>query len=132
MSRIHPQSTCSTAAIVLLAGVGLATPLNAAAQEVAPSYKAASDVYQLVAENEHFRVIVATWKPGQRDAWHSHAGQVAAYSLTGCEIRLHTPDGKYVDRSNKKGGATFNPIIPSHSLENRSKTECQSVLVEKK
>ena len=101
-------------------------------QEAAPSYKAAADVYKLVAENEHFRVIEATWKPGQRDAWHAHAGQVAAYTLTGCEIRLHTPDGKYVDRTTKKGSASFNPIVASHSLENRSKTECHSILIEKK
>ena len=112
--------------------VGLATPVTALAEDAPVSYKASPDVYKLIAENEQFRVILATWKPGQRDAWHSHPGQLAAYSFTGCEARLHTPDGKYVDRSNKKGGATFNPVIPSHALENRGKTECQTLIVEKK
>ena len=114
-----------------LLAFSLATPFAASAQDASHSHKAARDMYRLIAENEHFRVILATWKPGQRDAWHSHPGQRAAYSLTGCEARLHRPDGKYVDRSNKKGCATFNPIIPSHSLENRGNTECQTLIVEK-
>lgn len=115
----------------LMSAIAVA-PVGAYAADAPVSYNASPDVYKLIAENEHFRVIHATWKPGQRDAWHSHPGQVAAYSLTGCDVRLHTPDGKYVDRNNKKGGASFNPIISSHSLENRSKTECQTVIVEKK
>ena len=30
------------------------------------------DVYKVIAENNNTRVIPATWKPGQRDEWHSH------------------------------------------------------------
>lgn len=36
------------------------------------SYVASPDVYKVIAESNNTRVILATWKPGQRDAWHSH------------------------------------------------------------
>ena len=107
-------------------------PFSAFTQDAAPaSYKASPAVYKLLGENEDFRVILATWKPGQRDDWHSHQ-PLAAYSLTGCESRIHTPDGKYVDRKGAKGAVTFNPGIVSHSFENRSAAECQAVIVERK
>ena len=107
-------------------------PLTAIGQDAAPaSYKASPAVYKLIAENENFRVILATWKPHQRDDWHSHQPLVA-YSLTGCESRIHTPNGKYVDRKTAKGAVSFNPVVASHSFENRSSAECQSLIVERK
>ena len=125
-----------TLTIVPLAlAVALATVFTnrAFAQEQAPpSYKAQPDVYRLLSENEHFRVIEATWKPGQRDAWHSHAGQLAAYRLTDCSSRIHTPDGKSQVRNGEAGGVTFNPVIQSHSFENIGAKECKTIFVEKK
>lgn len=119
---------------VLLATLALGMTTNMAmAQDVAPSYKESPDVYQLISENDHFRVIMATWKPGQRDKWHSHAGPAAIYRLTDCNMRAHTPDGKIVDRPiAKKGSVNFNPAIASHSLENVGTTDCQLLIVEKK
>lgn len=99
--------------------------------EPGASYIAAPDVYKLIAENDQFRVILATWKPGQRDAWHSHA-PTAIYRLTDCKWRIYTPDGKVLDRSGKSGEINFNPIVPSHSFENVGNTECSFVLVERK
>ena len=113
--------------------VTLATPLAALAADVEPSYKASPEVYKLISENDQFRVILATWKPGHRDNWHSHAGPLASYALTDCESqRAHTPDGKFEDRSRKAGTVRYNPVIASHSLENRGKTECKVVIVERK
>ncbi len=116
----------------LVVAAGLATPVPVLAQNPPPSYIAASDVYKLLAENDQFRVIQATWKPGQRDAWHSHAGALASYLLTDCKSRVHTPDGKYQERSRKAGEANFSPIIASHAIENVGTTECRLVIVERK
>lgn len=38
----------------------------ALAKDAPPSYKAFPEVYKLVGESDQFRVIEATWKPGQR------------------------------------------------------------------
>jgi mannose-6-phosphate isomerase-like protein (cupin superfamily) len=102
------------------------------AKDVAPSYVEDPGVYKLISENEDFRVIMATWKPGQRDAWHSHAGAATSYRLTDCTMLAHTPDGKTVSRDGKRGEVKFNPVITSHSLENVGTTECQVLIVEKK
>jgi len=116
-------------------GVSLASAIGAGpvmAKDVAPSYVEDPGVYKLISENEDFRVIMATWKPGQRDKWHSHAGAAASYRLTDCTMTAHTPDGKSVSRDGKRGEVKFNPIITSHSLENTGTTDCQILIVEKK
>jgi beta-alanine degradation protein BauB len=120
-----------SASLVIVGGLmGSASVL---AEDVPPSYVASPDVYKLISENENFRVIEATWKPGQKDAWHSHAGPLAAYSLTDCEsMKSHTKDGKIIDKSRKAGTVTYNPVIASHSLENAGKADCKVLIVEKK
>ena len=102
------------------------------AQSVPPSYQASPDVYQLISENENFRVVLATWKPGQRDAWHSHAGPLASYRLTDCKATAYTPDGKTQSREAKRGEVLYNPVIASHSVQNTGTADCQVLIVEKK
>ena len=117
---------------LLVAVSGLSTPAPVLGQNAAPSYIAAPDVYKLLSENDQFRVILATWKPGQRDAWHSHAGPSVVYRLTDCSNRAYTPGGQVGGRSGKRGDVAFNAIIPSHSLENVGTADCQVVIVERK
>jgi mannose-6-phosphate isomerase-like protein (cupin superfamily) len=102
------------------------------AQEVPRSYLASPDVYKVIGENEQYRVIAVTWKPGQRDNWHSHGSVVAGYNLTDCNMRAHTPDGKSEDRNSKAGDARVRPQAPSHSLENIGKEDCRIILFEPK
>lgn len=106
----------------------LAVP-PAAAEDAPRSYIASPDVYKVIAENNKTRVILATWRPGQRDQWHSHP-PTGVYWLTDCEARLHTPDGKFVEAKQKAGYAVVQAAIPSHSFENRSNAECRTIIVE--
>src|SRR5262245_56087771 len=39
------------------------------------------DVYKVLQENDRFRVLIATWAPGQRDKHHRHP-RMLAYALT--------------------------------------------------
>ena len=116
----------------LVVVMGLGVPPTTLAQDAAPSYKASPEVYTLISENEHFRVIMATWKPGQRDAWHSHAGPLVAYRLSDCKGRAHQADGKFQDGENKRGSVSYNPVISSHSIENTGTSDCQVLIVERK
>lgn len=121
--------------MMVVLGVSLAFALGAGqvmAGDVEPSYKASPDVYKVIAENEHFRVIMTTWKPGQRDAMHSHEGPLTGYRLTDCNLKVYTPDGKTKAREAKAGEALFNPVIAAHSVENVGSSECKLVIVEKK
>jgi quercetin dioxygenase-like cupin family protein len=104
----------------------------AIAEDAPLSYKAAPDVYKLLAENDQFRVVLQSIKPGQRDAWHSHSALVS-YRLTDCTSRLHYPDGKVTEATPRKAGeVNFLPAQPKHSLENMGKTVCQGLIVERK
>lgn len=110
---------------------GLGVPTLATADNVPLSYVADPAVYKLLAENELFRVVVATWKPGQRDVYHSHSAN-AAYRLVDCNMRAHGLDGKVQERQNKAGTVLLQAAVPSHSLENIGTTDCQVVIVERK
>ena len=127
----RPDSLLSLAASLVVAE-GLALPFAVSAQEVPLSYKAAPEVYKLLAENDQFRVILQTSKPGQRDAWHSHAALVT-YRLSDCTARLHLPDGKSTESTlRKRGDVTFLPTVASHSFENTGTTDCEALIVERK
>jgi hypothetical protein len=128
--KYERNSFLSVAASLAVAGA-LATPFAVSAQETPLSYKAAPEVYKLLAENDQFRVVLQTTKPGQRDAWHSHSALVV-YRLSDCTSRLHLPDGKYTDSSRKRGEVTFLPTVVSHSLENTGKTTCEGLIIERK
>jgi beta-alanine degradation protein BauB len=129
--RIKSRKLSSAVGGVIVA-CGIALPLYVQAQNVAPSYVADPEVYKILGENEHFRVIMATWKPGTRDAWHSHSGALVGYRLSECKQRVYTPDGKFQERTQPRGYVNFTPVVSSHSVENIGKTECQVLIVEKK
>ena len=128
--KIERNSLLSVAVSLIVAG-GLATPFAVSAQDAPLSYKASADVYKLLAENDQFRIILQTSKPGKRDASHSHSA-LAGYRLTDCTGRLHTPDGKSSDSVRKRGETFFLPAVKSHSFENTGKTDCDAVIVERK
>lgn len=110
----------------------LAAPLAVAAQTTPLSYQADPAVYKLVAENDQFRVILGTWKPGQKDVAHSHSPS-AAYRLTDCKARIYGADGKIAgEGEGKSGTAVMQAAIASHSLENIGTTDCQVLIVERK
>ena len=112
---------------VLASGV----PSVLVAQAVPHSTVASPDVYKVIAENDQYRVIAVTWRPGQRDVWHSHPA-AAVYNLTDCKMRNHAPDGKSRDGESKTGAARVNPPVVSHSLENVGHTECKLIMFEPK
>ena len=120
-------------AVLSLSIVGaLVSPHAARSQAVPLSFVASPDVYQVIAENEQYRVILATWKPGQRDNLHSHASALANYFLTDCNLRRHTTDGKSVESDRKAGFASVGGRGSFHSIENIGKAECKVILFEPK
>jgi len=126
------MKTALSLTATLIAAVGLATPFTVSAEDAPLSYKAAPDVYKLLFENDQFRVILQTSKPGQRDASHSHSALVT-YRLSDCTGRLHYPDGKSTEPTpRKRGSVTYLPAQPSHSFENTGKTACEGLIVERK
>lgn len=89
----------------------------------------APEIYKEVSGNADFRLVEATWKPGQRDAVHSHGPQLY-YWLTPCTVRQHFPDGSHRDFTNFAGQAGQSEAIPAHSVENVGKAPCKIVIFE--
>lgn len=115
-----------------LGAAALSLACSAAAQDAPLSYLAAPAVYKLLAEDANFRVILATWQPGQKDVQHSHSA-TAAYRLTDCSTRATGADGKVLGEGSAKAGtAALQGTINSHSLENIGTAECRILLVERK
>jgi quercetin dioxygenase-like cupin family protein len=101
------------------------------AQDAPPPYVADPEVYKVVAEGPTLRMTMNFLKPGQRDKFHSHTA-TAAYYLTDCTARIHTPDGKFIERTIKAGTASIGGAVASHSVENIGQTDCRVVLTEPK
>ena len=104
--------------------------IPALADDPPRSYAVSPDVYKVAAERDQTRVILVTWKPGQRDEFHSHPA-AAGYFLTDCNMRFYYPDGRTVDQATKVGRAFVQPAIASHSGENRGDTDCKIVMFER-
>ncbi len=105
---------------------------SVAAEDVARSFVASPDVYKVVAENEQYRIIEATWQPGQRDKLHSHGATVASYVLTDCKIRNHLPDVKIVEFGRKPGDAVIRNKDLVHSQKNIGSSVCRIIIFEPK
>ncbi|MDX3985755.1 MAG: hypothetical protein QHC88_10930 [Achromobacter sp.] len=126
-----------TAALMLpLLGVAIpsyaqgATKLPESANQHA--YEASRDIYTLLKENDKFRVMLATWKPGQSDEWHTHHGDLVNYNLTDCKLRGELPDGRVATLERKKGEAGFNIKNDVHKVTNVGDSECVLLIVERK
>ena len=75
-----------------LCGALLGITVPAMAEDAPRSYEASPDIYKVIAQNGPIHVIMATWKPGQRDAWHSHPA-AGVYFLTDCQSYVYLPNG---------------------------------------
>jgi hypothetical protein len=89
------------------------TSFAALAQTAPPTYQADPGVYKVIFEDQNFRVMEGTWKKGERDKAHSHPVPSVGYALTDCVIRIHQPDGKTRDITNKAGTALTIPMTGS-------------------
>ncbi len=118
--------------IIALSGLGLAMPgAGVLAQASPPPWEASSDVYKVIGETAQYRIIMATWKPGQIDNMHSHKAGAVVY-LTDCNLRNHRPGSDPADLAFKAGQTRTTTGIPSHRMENIGNADCQLIHVDVK
>jgi quercetin dioxygenase-like cupin family protein len=92
---------------------------------------ASPDVFQRVFEDEHVRVLLATWPAGKLDERHSHP-ELAAYALTPMTGALHADDGQTRPLTRDAGSAFFQDPVKGHTHENNGAAPMQMVLFEPK
>jgi quercetin dioxygenase-like cupin family protein len=124
-----PDGAIMRTVLTLLFMLGANVP--SLAQEAPAAYLADPAVYKVVAEGPSLRMTLNVLPPGQRDKFHSHKA-TAAYYLSDCNVRIHTPDGKFVERSIKAGTANVGGAVISHSVENIGQSDCRVIVTEPK
>lgn len=120
-----------SAIAALLAAGALALPGPATAQAQPRSFEASPEIYKVIAQNADYKVVEATWKPGQKDQLHSHPA-AAVYYLTDCTLRGTLADGKTGEGRPRAGTATVQAAIPGHTIENIGTTDCKLIMFEPK
>ena len=125
MKRVPPSLLYG--ALSLAAAFAVTGACNA--QVAPPDVQASPETYKEVAGNDQYRVVEGIWKPGQRDAFHSHP-RMLWYWATDCSIRQYLPDGTTHDSIVTAGHAGVQEAIASHSVENRGTSECRIVMFE--
>ena len=106
----------------------------AIAEEYPSATEASPDVYKVLDENDQWRVIEATWQPGQEDNFHNHPGDRVTLYHTDCTLRLTNLDGTYRDAKPKAGKATARSGKPvkAHKAKNIGDSVCMMRIVELK
>ena len=110
---------------------GLGTTGIAAAQEVPRSFVASPAIYHVASQSEKCLVIEVTWKPGERDKFHSHRA-AGRYFLTPCHLRRYYSDGRTRDINVPAGAWFAQEPVASHSIQNMGDSECKLVIFEAK
>jgi len=97
-----------------------------------PCYETSPEVYNLLSEDEHFRVILATFQPGQGDEWHTHATDLTNYTLTECHLRALLPHETTGELSRESNTVGFSSAGSMHKVTNIGEGECRLLIVERK
>ncbi|MDH5369601.1 MAG: hypothetical protein OEW99_06230 [Gammaproteobacteria bacterium] len=129
MNKKLPISATILSCTLLL---GVTTAILAADAPTAP--EASPEVYKILAENKQWRVMEATWQPGQEDNFHSHTADRVSLFVTDCKLRLSKPNGKYKDVNPKAGKAKARTDKPvkAHKAKNIGDKVCIIRIVELK
>jgi len=119
---------------VAILALTLSQQIVLANENAPPAHVASPDVYKILAENDQFRVIEATWQPGQEDNYHSHPADRVSLYQTDCTLRLTNIDGSTRIGKPKAGTAkarTGKPV-KSHKAKNIGNQVCVVRIVELK
>lgn len=130
MERLNNRWAMVVGAALALAGCQAGGESPEVPSDPPTCYDASPGVYQLVESNDSFRVISATWKPGERDDWHQHPPLVA-YFLTDVDGKLHYPDGSSKAVKGSAGEVKLLGDSETHSFEHVGAEECRMILVER-
>ena len=113
----------------LLASFALA--LSSGALAFQDATKLAPQMYKVVLENSHVRVIDYHIKPGEKEPMHSHPCGVVVYYFTDSNMRGSSPGGEVKESHNRAGDVVWRDPV-THFTENIGKSEVHALLVETK
>lgn len=89
------------------------------------------DLYTVLLENEHVRVVEYRIDPGRREPWHTHPAK-AMYVIEGGTLKITLADGTSFLAEEQAGTAHWMGPVGRHSGENVGTTTVRIVLIEVK
>ncbi len=122
------ESTCL--AILFIA----ASPASVLAQQQADQIDpvtSSRDMYRVLLENEHVRVVRYQIEPGEKDEWHTPPAKVS-YVASGGTLRITTEDGNSFVVDEHTDSASWLGAIGKHYAENIGKDTVRIILAEVK
>lgn len=89
------------------------------------------DMYKVLLENDHVRVVDYVIEPGQRDQWHTHPPK-ASYVVSGGTFRITLADSTSFLSPDTTGTASWRGSTPLHYARSVGSTPIHVILVEPK
>lgn len=93
--------------------------------------KVSPDIYKVLLDNEHVKVLEVTFAPGQSDSKHDHY-PMTAYVIEGGKAQITLPDGTVSERDIPTGATMHNSTITRHQVKNIGENTMKVLLVEQK
>ena len=87
------------------------------------------EMYQVVLENEHVRVVEYEIPAGQKDNWHTHPAKVS-HIVSGGTLRITIDAGESFLVEEETGSTSWFQAVGLHYAENVGETSVRIVFVE--
>ena len=113
---------------LFLAAISSAVAAQTPAEEIDPVV-VSPDMYKVLLENQHVRVVEYEIPPGQKDNWHTHPAKVS-YIVAGGSLRITPEQGESFIVEEKTGSTTWFEAVGKHFGENVGQTPVRIVFVE--
>jgi quercetin dioxygenase-like cupin family protein len=88
-----------------------------------------ANMYKVVLENEHVRVVEYEILPGQKDKWHTHPAKVS-HVISGGMLKITTEAGESFFVEEEKDSTSWFEAVAIHYAENTGNTPVKILLVE--
>ncbi len=87
------------------------------------------DIFKILLENEHVRVVQYSLEPGRKDGWHTHPPK-SSYVVSGGKLKVYLENGETIIADEKPGTATWMDYLGKHYVENIGATTVTIVFTE--
>lgn len=91
--------------------------------------KIAPEIFKVLLENEHVRVVQYSLHPGEKDKWHTHPAK-SSYVVNGGKLKVYLKNGETILADEKEGTASWMDYIGEHYVENIGNTTVTIVFTE--
>ena len=90
--------------------------------------EASPNIYKVLLQNEHVKILEMIHEPGQIDEWHRHPPE-SVYFEKGGKLKIYLPDGESIIKEVPDGAVMWNDEW-THRVENIGDTTVKAIIVE--